>query len=133
MSEDQEGKYQDISPLDLPELVELANKRHKAGIAWADAVAIYNLFERKADIKFAQIVKRLITSTPPPQGKKAWTTDEVKYYARAEQEWIDFVKEWDESHFEMLSAINEKSSLEAAFEAVRTMNANERELTKQLK
>lgn len=130
--QEQEVLYEDISPLDLPELVELANKRYAAGVQWANSVAIYNAYERKAEIKFAQIVKRLIKDQAPPQGKKAWTTDEVKYYARAEEEWIKFVKEWDDAHYEMLSAINVKSSIETAFEAIRTQSVNDRELNKKL-
>lgn len=125
-------RYKPIPNGQVPELIEVVNRRYEIGKLWAQACAIHNRYENGAAVKLKQIMNEIKNTVPVPQNKKFHTRDEVRDLAEATEEWETFTREANEAYTYMVDLSNEKTTIDMLFEAVRTVSANQRALSKAL-
>lgn len=130
---DEYKPYEPISTFNIPDLVDVVNRKYEAGKYWADAVSVFNALERGLKVKEAKIRKQIRDTQNPPNGKKAWSEGDLEDECNASKDYSDYIALLDEAHNQMLIAVNERNTWEAAFDALRSKLANERELTRSLK
>lgn len=133
MSDDQEITFEPLNPDAPPELLELINKRYLIGEEWAGFVSLYNKLERGKDIILARLKQNIRTTQSPPDSKRAWTIDDLDDAAKATIEYENFINDLNDAHYQMLRVINIKTSLDSAIDGLRSIMANERELSKNLR
>ena len=122
-----------IDPANIPDLIEVVNRKYEAGKYWAEAVSVYNALEKRLSIELARIKQKIRIEYAPPEGKKSWSADDLDDAAKSTEEYEQFVNMLNDAHKEMLKAINEKATWENTFDSVRSIAATERELHKGLK
>lgn len=106
---------------------EIIVNRHAAGEVWVNASSIYQRMDKGQDEKLRQIMSTL-QSTPCPPYRKNWDKDTLRYAAQGSKEWTQFLDDFKEAYKTMLSAINERDTWKAIYEAKRSKNVDDRNL-----
>jgi hypothetical protein len=104
---------------------QVVDEIYDAGIQYADAYSIYQRY--KEGFKHAlSTIKQRVRQNDPPNGKKSWTKDDLEEFAYADEEFKEYLDNWEVAVKEMNLARNEQDSWKNRFEAMRTQMANER-------
>ena len=109
---------------------EIIDQTYEAGELWAQTATIHHRYREGEKAKLAEIKHKIRSTQPLPEGKKAWSKDDLDEAALASPEWKKYLNEWTDAYEAMLRARNTFDAWNSTFEAKRSMMASERTLGK---